>query len=291
MIPPLPGVVTLDFRPGLRIGEVEVRWDALALAAVLLLALAPWVRGIHARTPTARWSDMALVLAATVVGAVVGGRVVHVLGFLDVYAADPVAALDLGRGTGSLVGAALGGMVAGAWVCRLLGSPGGAWADAAAVPLLVAIGGGKLALLLDGGGQGAPWDGAWALAYAGEGSWRSLDPAVPAWPSQALEGAWAWLGIPVVPLVERRLMRHGRGASGSLLLLAVAWWLAGRAVVAATWRDEPVAGVIGAEGLATVGALVAVIVAAVVVAVRAARSPGTERSGGGGSVAGVRSGP
>lgn len=279
-MPPLPALVTLEFRPGLRLWETEVRWDALALAAVLLLALLLWVRGVHARSGTARWSDMALVLAATVVGAVAGGRVVHVLGFLDVYAADPVAALDLGRGTGSLAGAVLGGLVAGVGACRLLGSPAGAWADAAAVPLLVAIGGGKLALLLGGGGQGAPWDGVWALAYTGEGPWRSLDPAVPAWPSQAFEGTWTLLGIPVVLLVERRLGRHGGAPSGSLMLLAVAWWLAGRAVVALTWRDRPVLGALGAEGLATVAALAVVTVAGVVVALRTARPSGTERAGG-----------
>lgn len=255
MIPPLPAVVMLDFEPSVGLGALEVRWDAIALTAVLLLALMLWVRGIHTRTGAApRWLDLALVLAATVVGAVVGGRLVHVLGFLDVYATDPVAALDLGRGTGSLVGAVVGGAVVGAWVCRP-GMPGGTWADAAAVPFLVAIGGGKLALLLGGGGQGAPWDGAWALVYAGEGPWRSLDPAVPAWPSQALEGAWTLLGIPVVLLVERRLLRDGCAPSGVLLLVATAWWLAGRAVVAATWRDQPVMGGLGAEGVATLIAL------------------------------------
>jgi hypothetical protein len=120
------------------------------------------------------------------------------------------------------------------------------------------------------------------VAYTGEGPWRSLDPAVPAWPSQALEGAWALLGIPVVLLVEGRLARHGGAPSGWLSLLAVAWWLTGRAVVALTWRDRPVVGALGAEGLATVAALAVVMVAAVVVALRAARQPATPRAGGGG---------
>lgn len=255
--PLAPAVVTLGFEPGVPIGDLELRWEALAIALVLLVALVLWVRGIGSRTGRApSWSDIALVLATSTLAAIVGGRLVHVLGFLDVYAADPLAAFDLDRGTGSLVGAVLGGAIVGAWVCGALGHARGAWADAAAVPLLVAIGGGKLALLLGGAGQGAPWDGAWALAYAGDGPWRSLDPSVPAWPSQALEGVWTLLGIPVVLLVERRVL-GGHAPAGRLLLLAAAWWLAGRAAVALTWRDAP-----GAEGVATALALGVVVVVA-----------------------------
>jgi prolipoprotein diacylglyceryltransferase len=259
----MPAVVTLAFDPELAIGEVHVRWEAIALAAVLLVALTIWAAGLRARVGRpVPMTDLALVLLTALVGAIAGGRVVHVLDFLDVYTTDLVAALDLGRGSLSLVGAVLGGLAGGAWACRLAGGQVGAWMDAAAVPLLVAIGGGKLAMLLGGAGQGAPWDGDWALVFAGDGPWRALEPAVPAWPSQALEGVWVLLGIPVVVLADRRLAGGHRAGRGLLLLLAVAWWLTGRIVVAATWREVPIAGPLGAEGVASSIALALVMAAA-----------------------------
>jgi prolipoprotein diacylglyceryltransferase len=258
----MPAVLTLAFDPWVGVGDLRLRWEALALALVLLVALALWVRALRAEGGSPlRWADVAFVIVATVTGAVVGGRAVHALDFLDAYALDPVAAFDLGRGSASLMGAVLGGMAAGAIAGRLAGVAIGAWADAAALPLLVAIGGGKLALLLGGGGQGEPWDGAWAVAFSGSGPWRSIDPAVAGWPSQALEGVWALLGIPVVWLVGRRLAGGPHARHGLLLLLAVSWWLGGRAVVALTWRDAPKLGPLGTEGAATLVAFVGVAAA------------------------------
>jgi prolipoprotein diacylglyceryltransferase len=136
--------------------------------------------------------------------------------------------------------------VTGTYACRLLGVPVGAAADAAALPLLFAIGAGKSALVLGGSGQGAPWDGPWAVAYAGTGPWTAADPNVPAHPSQVYEGLWALAGVAVIAAVERREARPPR-ASGSLFVLAVAWWLAGRALVGFTWRDGTAFGALGVE--------------------------------------------
>ena len=116
----------------------------------------------------------ALLIAA---GAVVGGRLVHAFDFASAYAAQPASLLDLGRGSLSLVGAVAGGMLTGAYVARLLGYRAGAWLDAAAVPLLFAIGAGKLAMALGGAGQGAPASVDWATVYAGTG-WVSANSAV-----------------------------------------------------------------------------------------------------------------
>ncbi|MET0772456.1 MAG: prolipoprotein diacylglyceryl transferase family protein [Candidatus Limnocylindrales bacterium] len=255
----------LVFDPGVRVAGIDVRWESIALAAVVLLALALWVRALGTGGGAPSWMDIGLVLGAAAVGAIVGGRLVHVLDFLDAYAADPVAAVDLGRGSASLVGAVLGGIVAGGCAGMLLGVPAGAWGDAAAVPLLVAIGGGKLAQLLGGAGLGAPWDGAWSIAYGGEGPWRSVEPWIAAWPSQALEGGWTLLGIPIVLLADSRMAGGPNTGRGLLLLSAVAWWLAGRAVIAMTWRDAPALGPIGPEGLATILALALVALAALLI--------------------------
>jgi len=101
---------------------------------------------------------------------VVGGRLVHVLDYAGAYAANPVSIIDPRFGSLSLLGAVLGGALSALYVCRLLNTPAAAWADRAAIPLLVAVGVGKLAQLLGGSGQGLPFDGPWAVAFVGEWS-------------------------------------------------------------------------------------------------------------------------
>ncbi len=102
-------------------------------------------------------------LLAAIPGAVVGGRLFHVLDYADSYLAAPLTTLDLGHGSSSLVGAVIGGALSAAYICRLLGGSIGLWADAAAVPMLLAIGLGKLAIMLGGAGQGLASDGPMAV--------------------------------------------------------------------------------------------------------------------------------
>ncbi len=195
---------------------------------------------------------------AAVPGAVVGGRLVHGLVFFEAYAAQPAALLDLGRGSLSLVGAVIGGTVTAAYVCRLLGASVRSWADAAAVPLLIAIGLGKLAMVLGGAGQGQPFDGSWALAFGGGSAWSSAAAATPAHPSQVYEGIWCLAALPVWVGLRRWLEIRWRG-TGMIFMAALAWWLLGRFAVGFTWRDPLVVAGFGGEQLATLVALVVVV--------------------------------
>jgi prolipoprotein diacylglyceryltransferase len=257
----MSAVLELSFDPLVSVGGTSLRWDALALVAILLVAVLAWVLRLRrVLGPALRFDDVCFVLLGAIPGAVVGGRLVHVLDYADAYLVRPLTMLDLGRGSASLVGAVIGGALSAAYICRLLGGKVGVWADAAAVPLLMLIGLGKFAVALGGGGQGAATGGALAIAYTGVGPWRSVDAATPAYPSQALEGTWALLGIPAVLVVERVVRARGRAGRGISLLFALAWWLCGRAVVALTWRDDYVVGSLGAEGIATLVVLGGVIV-------------------------------
>ncbi len=168
------GVIRLSFDPLVSIGGMTLRLDAVALVVAVFLAVALWVLRLHAALGAAfRFEDTCFVLLGAIPGAVVGGRLVHVLDYLGSYLAQPVTMLDLGHGSASLVGAVIGGALSAAYVCQLLGGRIGAWADAAAVPMLVAIGLGKVMLLLGGGGQGAPTGGLLGVSYVGPGPWRS----------------------------------------------------------------------------------------------------------------------
>jgi len=217
--------VVLEFDPTLDLGGRLVRWETLALAAVIVvaLALAAWLAGRseHPSDPAAerrlRRDDLLYMVIGALPGAVVGGRILHGLAFYDFYfnVDDPGALLDPERGSLSLLGAVLGGTLTAAYVGWLIGAPLRRWLDVAIVPLLLAIGLGKFANVLGGAGQGAITDMQWAVAFAGGGPWRSLGADLPAHPSQVYEGLWALAGILlvalfVVPFVWRHMPQRLR---------------------------------------------------------------------------------
>jgi len=246
------------------------------------VALLAYGTAISSTIREARADDIAFVVLAAVPGAVVGGRLIHGLVYLDLYATQPAALLDLGRGSLSLVGAVIGGTLTAAYVCRLLGASLRSWADAAAVPLLLAIGLGKLAMVLGGAGQGQPFDGSWALAFGGGYSWTSAAAATPAHPSQVYEGLWALAAVLLWVVLRGRLAVQSRG-TGLPFLGAVGWWLLGRFLVAFTWRDPPLFVGLGGEQMATLVTLLAVLGIAIASQVAGNRGagwvPGSEAPG------------
>ncbi len=244
--------IALDFDPILRLGDVTIRWQAVALATTILLALV--IAAVVAHAARLRPDDLLFVVVGATPGAVIGGRLGYVLAHADFYAANPAAIVDPAQGSASLALAVVGGTLTGAIVARLLGTAVQPWLHVAALPLLLGIGLGKLAMALSAGGQGALTDAPWATAYLGPGPWGSLAPDLPAHPSQVYEAIVA-LGVAVV--LAALLGRGATGqATGRLFLAGVAAWAAGRLAVGFTWRDPPVLGPLRAEQLLTL-ALVA----------------------------------
>lgn len=253
--------LVLDFDPYLRLDDRAIRWETLALAGAILVALV-LAALIAGRTPAdgpgpiraipvgadhLRRDDLLFIVLGIVPGAVLGGRLGYVLLHLDYYTARPEAIVDPGQGSLELGLALVVGALTGAYVARLLEAPVGHWAHVAAVPLLVALALGKAAMALGGSGQGAPWDGPWATAYAGPGPWGSLEPATPAWPSQLLEAGLTLAVLLVIGLVVRA--RWARVRDGRALLVAVGLWSTARFAVAFTWRDPLVLGPLRTEQL------------------------------------------
>jgi prolipoprotein diacylglyceryltransferase len=313
---PVLAVIEVAFDPLLRVGDVALPWQTLGVTAALLLgfALAALLsrhgsaaaailrpappRGLHrpvrrrmiggdypeapqveaARPPAEplRLDDLLFVVLGVVPGAVLGGRLVHGLAFWEAYAAQPERLLDPQVGSLSLLGAVLGGTLSAALVCRLLEAPVRRWADTAALPLLVVLGLGKLAQFLGGSGQGLPFDGPWAVAFAGPGPWTSASAQVPSHPAQVYEGLWILLGIPLVLLVaaSRAGLRSVLPVEGRLFVLALGWFLLGRIIVGFTWRDDPVLGLLNAEQLLALAALVLISALIVAHAVRRRRRVG-----------------
>jgi len=231
------GVITFGFDPLLQLaGGIVVRWQTAALVLVVFAGLV--VAGVSARRNGLRADDLLFIAVATVPGAVAGGRLGYVLLHLDYYRVHVEAVLDPGQGSLELTLGIVGGILSGAYVAALLGAPAGRWLRAIALPLLFMLGAGKLAMVLDGAGQGQPADLPWATAYVGAGPWASLAPDVPSHPSQAYEGMATLLILAVITLALALNAIEGR--DGRLFLVAFGATAGARAVVALTWRDPAV---------------------------------------------------
>lgn len=239
-------VLTFDFDPILRLGDgFVVRWWTVTLAAVILFVIA--AAGVAARRAALAPEDLLYIAVGAVPGAVVGGRLGDVLVRQDAYGAGPLALLDPAVGGLELGLAVVGGVMTAACVGSLLGAPLGRWAHILAVPLLLALGAGKLTMALGGAGQGLPLDAAWATTYVGPGPWESLAPDLPSHPAQIYEGV-ATLVVALVVL-GAQVAGAFRMQDGRLLLLAVAGWAAARTAVSGTWRDPGVLGALPAAGV------------------------------------------
>ena len=299
----LLAVIRLDFDPLLHLRgpvSLDVAYATLAVAATIFVAILVAARfadrsGRRTGLPALRLDDLLFIVLGILPGAVVGGRLMYALDFLPYYQAHPLALVDPGQGGLSLLGAVVGGTVTGAYIAGLLDSAS-RWLDVASTSLLLALGLGKLAMVLDGAGQGQFWAGSWAVAYVGTGAWISPSAQIPAQPTQVYEGLWSLVGIGVVlafhagPLLGRlpeRIRQAGTWASnreslgepvargrlrfGYLFLLALAWWLVGRIGIAFLWRDDPVLGPLDMEQVGAVAVLLVVVVGVVVASVRQPR--------------------
>jgi prolipoprotein diacylglyceryltransferase len=288
----MPALITFTFPATVTLAGLTVRWETLAGAAAVLLALlfgalaargTPVDPSLPADWPSTdpedggpnhlRADDLLYIAIAALPGALVGGRLGYALIHLGYYQGSPDALLDISRGGLELSMGVVGGTITASVVAMLLGVPLGRWLHALALPLLTLLGLIKVAMLLGGSGQGLPTDFSLATRYLGEGPWGSLAPAIPSWPSQAMEatatllaGAVAWW-----------LMALGvfRKRNGAAFFLAVGLWAIARAVVAATWRDPAVAGSLSAAQLLAVGVAIgcALLVIAFALAETIRRTP------------------
>lgn len=246
--------VSFDFDPALRLGDIAVRWETLALALTIVICIA--LAGVIAgRTPAVntaypemggrergawhlRRDDLIYILLGVVPAAVIGGRIGYIIVHWDFYSANPDAWFDPTQGSLELSLAVVFGMVAGYLVAAGLGAPAGRWLHIAIVPTLLGLTLGKLAGVFGGTGQGAESTLPWSTAYLGAGPWGSLDPGSARHPSQVYE---ALLSLLVVGLIVY-LLRIGRfrDHDGRVFFAGISLWALARVEAAFTWRDPEI---------------------------------------------------
>ena len=257
--------IAFDFEPLLRLADgLVVRWQTVALIAVIVIGLV--VAGLIARREGLRPDDLLFIAVATVPGALVGGRLGYLLLHLDYYGSHTQAIVDPGQGSLELSLGIVGGTLSGAYVASLLGAPIGRWLRTMALPLLLVLGVGKLAMMLGGSGQGQPTDLAWATAYAGAGPWGSLAPALPSHPSQAYEAITTLATLVILTLALAVGAFEARDSR--LFFVAFGTWAVARAVVSVTWRDPAAFWVLSVGGLLAVACAIGSVAGFIVVARR-----------------------
>ena len=239
-----PAVLTFAFDPVVKLGDTaSVRIETLALAVVLLAGLilaaiagrrTP-AAGPYVPAPGLRADDLIFIVIGAVPGALLGGRLGYVLDNLEFYRANPASITDFTQGALSLTLAVPFAILTGAVIARLIGAPLARWMHAAAIPMLVVLGAGKLVGVLGATGQGLPSDLPWATSYVGAGPWGSLAPDVPSQPAQVYEALLVAIAI-VVLLLSTRLEIVAR-RNGAALFIALGLWAIARFSVAFTWRD------------------------------------------------------
>jgi len=264
-------VITFDFDPTVQLlGDLTVRWGSIALVGVLIAALV--VAGLFARAGDLRPDDVAFVAVGIVPGAVVGARLGYLIMHQGTFGSAPEKLLDPAIGGLELGLAVVGGFLSGSYVASLLGPSVGRWLHLAALPVLFALGAGKLTMVLTGTGQGVASDAEWATAYLGPGPWGSLVPALPSNPSQAYEGIGTLAVLSILTIVV--LLGGFRNRDGRLFFVAIGLWAIVRAFVSTTWRDPVVAAGLNAGGLIAVGIAIGCALALVILTVRR-RGPAT----------------
>lgn len=270
-----PAIIELTFDPYLRVGDQAVRWATIALGATVFLALvvsalAAGRQRAGARPDRAlRRDDLLFIVLGIIPGAVIGGRLTYVLVHLDYYRANPGLVIDPSSGSLALSGAVVLGTLTGIYVAGLLDAPIGRWLDIAAVALVLALGLGKLAQVLDGSGQGILSSVSWATAYPGPGPWGVLGPELPALPVQVFEALGD--GILLLALLVLGRLAPFRGGRGRRFVIALGGWALVRFVVAWWWRDAAVLGALKAEQLIDL----AIVLIALVALAGLARRPAT----------------
>jgi len=271
-------VIAFDFDPLLRLGDdLVVRWQTVALAAVVAACLI--VAGLLARRASLRPDDLLYIAVGAVPGAVIGGRLGQLAIVPEAFHAGPLSLLDPAIGGLELGLGLVGGSLTGAYVGKLLRAPVGRWAHTVALPLLLALGGGKLAMALGGSGQGSPLDAFWATAYLGPGPWGSLAPELASHPAQLYE---AIASLVLAAMLVLGGVGNGSSAKdGRLLLIVVGAWAAVRTVVSITWRDPAALGPLPVGGLLAAGIVVGAAVALVTVTQWSQRRTGSRASPGG----------
>jgi phosphatidylglycerol---prolipoprotein diacylglyceryl transferase len=162
-------MIQIDIDPMLwHLGPFMISWYGIAVAVALAVGL--WLTLREARRkglPTDPIYDLALWV---VVGGVIGARLLHVVDRWDMYAANPMQIFAIQNGGLAILGAILGGALAGGLVAWRRGLPVRRLFDTAAPGLILGQAIGRFGCYVTGDTVGRATDGSWGVMYLNPGA-------------------------------------------------------------------------------------------------------------------------
>ncbi|MFM7119945.1 MAG: prolipoprotein diacylglyceryl transferase, partial [Gammaproteobacteria bacterium] len=196
------------------LGPLAVRWYGLAYLAAFTLAW--WLGRRRAARPDSGWSaqDVADVIFAGAVGAVLGGRIGYTLfyGFAELVR-DPLYLLRIWEGGMSFHGGLIGTLIGLAWFARQTGRAFWSVSDFVAPLVPTGLGLGRLGNFANTELPGRVTDSAFGVVFpCAADAVRSLNPMC--------MGAWESLARHPSSLYQ--------AVAEGLVLFALVWWFAAR---------------------------------------------------------------
>jgi len=150
--------MTIDIDPVIvHLGPLALGWYGLFVAIAIGVGL--WLAFREARRKGLPMEHVESLATWVFVGGVVGARALHVIDRWDLYALHPLGIFAVWNGGLAIMGAVLGGTVAGVIVAWRRGLPVRAIADAAAPAAILGQAIGRFACLFTGDAVGRPTSG------------------------------------------------------------------------------------------------------------------------------------
>ncbi len=160
--------MTIDVDPVIvHLGSFALRWYGFFVALAVLIGVTVAQREARRKgLPTGEVESLAFWVFF---GGIVGARALHVIDRWDLYADQPLTAIAMWNGGLAILGAVLGGTIAGALVALSRQLPVLRISDAAAPGVILGQAVGRFACLFTGDAVGRPTDGL-GLTYVNRGA-------------------------------------------------------------------------------------------------------------------------
>jgi phosphatidylglycerol---prolipoprotein diacylglyceryl transferase len=201
-------MLTIDIDPILvHLGPIALSWYGLAVMAAI--AVGVWVTLREAGRVGLDANAVADLVPWVIVGGLVGARLLHVIDRWPDYAADPSRILAVQSGGLAILGAVLGGALAGGLVAWRRGLPVRRLFDAAAPGIILGQAIGRLGCLVTGDAVGRPTDGSWGIVYLNPGA-MAPGLGVAYQPVFLYEQIWALVIFGLLWASRRRLSGDGQ---------------------------------------------------------------------------------
>jgi len=161
---PINPVIEIPFAPEFHIGPLTMRWYGLIIVAGI--GAGWWIARRYARHAGITAETVDQIAFVAIICGVIGTRVLHVAEeWGDNYSRDPVSALKMWEGGGSVWGSIIGGIAGGVGMAIYYKLPRLPLLDVGAIGLITGQLIGRMANVVNGEHTKVATDAAWAFLY------------------------------------------------------------------------------------------------------------------------------